>query len=328
MSYFCGLRLSGFNETKTEMFLKNQLRRFARRCWVMTRRHPLLPFLLLATFASNTLLVLRDVPSDTFNDTLFLCQVYLLLAQCNLLGIWLVSRFKGLAIRLLVITLGIALYYQLLYLKFSQKMGEDDDFPTILATFVILSSVITILLNGMLWRKKIVIPRYNVRSLLLLSTSTAITCAILKQANYPLFNNPEFYFFSPLVVAVWRVSRWPNSWGRNLLLILLWPMHLTPLLDLGDFLSGGRIHLQPLASSLLQIGWILSSVYLFALVWSLGLQYKSQPKRRKREQATLVKPEQPVRVPNQDVDPIDSSQPTEPDDKANDEPPGPIDLTV
>ena len=327
MSYFCGLRLSGFNETKTEMFLKNQLRRFARRCWVMTRRHPLLPFLLLATLALDAVLLAREIKSIDHYVTAQLCLIYCFMMQCNLLGIWISQTYKYFSIRLIFVCSILSAFYYLLYKNSLYLFGDQDDFKEAMAILVAFSATISSLANSILSRTGIVFPRYRVRSLLFLSTAVAIACAILKQLNFYNLVDWQFSLFAPLTVLAWRISHWTDSWRRNLVLLLLWPLHYLPFLDFGK-LSRGVFRLDSYANPPQEIFLWISCAYFFVLIWSFGLQYKSQPKRRKREQATLVKPEQPVRVPNQDVDPIDSTQPTKPDDKANDEPPGPIDLTV
>lgn len=293
----------------------------------MTRRHPLLPFLLLATLALDTVLLAREIKSIDDYVTAQLCLIYCFMVQCSLLGIWISQAYKYFSIRLIFVCSILSAFYYLLYKNSLYLFGDQDDFKEVMAILVFFSATINFLANIFLSRKKVAPLRYGVRSLLFLSTATAIICAILRQLDFSLLSDWQFSLFAPLTVAAWRVSHWTNSLGRNIILLLLWPMHYLPFLDISE-LYRGVISIDSYANPSLEIFLWICCAYSFALFWSFGLQYKSQPTRRKRKQAALVLPEQPVRVQNQDVDPIDSSQSTEPDDKTNDEPPGPIDLTV
>ena len=277
----------------------------------------------------DVVLLLRKVEIAN-RDILFSCQINSLLSQCSLLGIWLGHCSKGFAARLLIVVLGVTTYYNLLYFSFYSTLKDDKSFASVLALCIVgafLANLLTIIL---LKKEEIKVPSFNVRSLLLLMTSIAISCFVFKQLLFVALRPFHYGFIttSILTVVLWNLATLKTSWLKNVLLLAVFPFFFITQADWDSLIRVGNlisiINIKMDLETLISLG----SMYLFTLVWSLGLQYKSQPKRREREQATLVKPEQPVRVPNQDVDPIDSSQPTEPDDKANDEPPGPIDLTV
>ncbi len=310
------------------MILEKQLRRFARRCWVTTRRHPLLPFLLAATLAFDAVLVMRENNAGAIKDTLFFCQVYCLLSQCCLLGIWLVQCLKGFATRLLIVCLSLTVFYNLLYLRFYSDLENDKSFPVILATFVAIGSTTSLVSRMNFLRQTIVIPRFNVRSLLLLSTSIAVTTAVMRNLDFSHLHPWRFFLYAPIAIMTWKISNWSNTWKRNLLLLLFWPIHLSPFVLWGLLLNGRGFHIDFEAETAMQAIFILTCMYFFVLIWSFGLQYQSRPTRRKREQAALALPEQPVRLHNQDVDQLVSSESIEPDDEANDKEPGPIDLRV
>ncbi len=296
----------------------------------MTRRHPLLPFLLLATLALDVLFVYLSYTNIggfiVDSDGLYKgsCFLGFIAVQSYLLGIWTSSSLRGYGTRMLSSVAIISLLLLLEYFEGRQPIVSSD----YAIKLAFSTYVVTVLVKFTFKR------HYKTLDLLQIMTTVSVIFGVLVTQN---FDWEEVNLFVkalvPQVTFVLLLGYLVKgtNWRRLIVVVpvvILFGMVVFDYLfsDGGMQLSFGRIF-----GGINSIFGHLSFLYLITAtttlcVWFYSLNLPKQ--RRKREQAALVKPEQPVRVPNQDVDPKDSSQPTEPDDKANDEPPGPIDLTV
>ena len=309
----------------------------------MTRRHPLLPFLLAIAVTNLTLsLVSVDYGIPEWLESLLFSTNYI---HLGFLGIWACHSVRGMGVRLGITIIAVCLYAVLEIYVTELELNHSN--ASHYCTVLILVTAVPFVFKSMQLILEFTIPKFRIIDLLSLTTSVCGLLGITQWVNQlPFESSPSqgefvlglmgtliwiFTFFTCpmlLVSGLW-LPKGRIPYGVKILMALFGiPITYGMSSVIAVFISG---EYEPVA--VLFLFWrlapfTLTSVF-WVLLWTYCLENQSRPyQRRKREQAALVKPEQPVRVPNQDVDPIDSSQPTEPDDKANDEPPGPIDLTV
>lgn len=294
-----------------------------RRMRVLLHRYPLLPFLLAATLAVDVLVLFFNPnnPVSVYQRLL----VGSLVSQFSITGIWVVHRFRGFGLRLGIAVIFMATY-SLLVPNYHQNSKSEI---AIIAAMISITSMVTCFLSNIFKlaayrRRQFRIPSFNIKELLILSTTTAMLIYALKKIKFAQFT-PDFPV-ALSVIAFLITLMWCSCSIKYFSIRLAAPCLTYALLGwallMPDYTTISGIVstniLEAIYYSLFEQAILKLGIVAFTLIWAYGLQSRRQPirQRKKKQQAIPNESEQPVvlKVVNQDEEPT--------------EPPGPIDLTV
>ncbi len=285
-----------------------------RRCRLLCRRYPLLPFLLTATLAVDVIIANRDHKlTGIINDFL----AAFLLGQFVLIGVGTAYKMPGISSRL---CLAIPLVALLVFFSNQEVTPNDTEYIFVCVVLFSLTALVVFLSNIIYNRKILSVPRFRVASLLRLCTSVAVGITLIKLSKFGFVEIDIVAFslvFSFVGILLWLVSK-KKSWLLSLISIgllmgLLYAFlysYCIWYLSLGTPDSLAIIH-RIVAPTTLGFAGVI-------LLWLHGLQVRRRPIRHRKiiQQATPIESEQPValNVVRPEEDPP--------------EPAGPIDLTV